>query len=245
MVDHSNITEAEYLAQYNIQDFDVPLCTVDIVPFRFHNHQLQVLSCQRHQHPAKGLWALPGGFIDINQDKDLDATAQRKLVAKIGTAAPYIEQVQTVGSQQRDPRGWSITVVYYALFPGVTANQPLHADTRWLNVQDNSVSQPLAFDHNQLITVALERFQNKVQYTSLPVYLLPECFTLADISDVFLAILGKTPPMRSIRNRFLNKDLLEDTGEKRYGSNRPATLYRLKESAAAQFYNRLYHTTQP
>ncbi|MDE1464846.1 NUDIX hydrolase [Spartinivicinus poritis] len=244
MVDHSQLTEAEYLAQYNVQDFDAPLCTVDVVPFRFHNHRLQVLTCLRHQHPAKEQWALPGGFIDISQDDNLDTTAQRKLAAKIGTEAPYLEQVQTVGNQQRDPRGWSITVVYYALFPGSAANQVLLPDTRWLTLQGNTVGQLLAFDHNQLISVALERLQNKVQYTSLPVYLLPECFTLADISDVFLAILGKTPPMRSIRNRFLNEDLLEDTGEKRYGSNRPATLYRLKKTAVAQFYNRLYHTTQ-
>ncbi|WP_233468152.1 NUDIX hydrolase [Zooshikella ganghwensis] len=242
-IDHTMISEEEYLQQYNINHYTTPLCSVDVVIFRLHNQQLQVLTCARKQHPHIGQLGLPGGFIDIDQDKDLDATAHRKLHEKTGMRAPYLEQVGTVGNPQRDPRGWSVTVIYYALLPGTDIQQQTE-DVRWCNIVGDSVTEQLAFDHNHLISQALERLRNKIQYTSLPVYLLPEEFTLADIRDVFAAILKKAPPMRSIRNRFLHEDLLEDTGKKRYGSNRPAALYRLKKTAKAHFYNRLYHTTQ-
>ncbi|WP_373691401.1 hypothetical protein [Endozoicomonas sp. YOMI1] len=80
--------------------------------------------------------------------------------------------------------------------------------------------------------------------SALPVYLLPAEFTLSDIQNVFSVILDKAPPMRSIRNRFLNYNLLEDTGKKRYGSNRPATLYQTNQQSETWLFDRLYLTTK-
>ena len=149
----------------------------------------------------------------------------------------------TIGDNRRDSRGWSLTVVYYVLLRRNDA-AVLSANAQWIDIAKGQPTTPLAYDHNQLVGEALDRLKNKIQYTALPVYLLPETFTLADIQKVFSVILGKAPPLRSIRNRFINDHLLEDTGQKRYGSNRPATLYRVNERGSHWSFDRLYLSTR-
>ncbi|MGY0219087.1 NUDIX hydrolase [Endozoicomonadaceae bacterium StTr2] len=215
------------------------LISVDIAAFVLRDNKLQVLT---HSRPDTNLPALPAGRIEPELDSCLDNTAERHLLTLLDTPPTYLEQVVTIGNDYRDTRGWSLTVVYYALIPPSAELKP-GTDAEWHDVSAMGETSTLAFDHGALVKQAMERLSKKVQYSTLPLYLLPETFSLSDIRKVFEALLGKAPPMRSIRNRFLSDNLLQPTGTMRYGSNRPAALYRINPAHEPRLFNRLYHTT--
>ena len=220
------------------------LISVDLVVFQSTDgNGLQVLGHTNSDAPDTVAPQLPAGRIDIELDEHLDDTVKRQLHRFISTPPSYFEQVVTIGDNQRDSRGWSMSVVYYVLVPPCP-DVELSEDARWINIQKDTPTTPFAYDHNQLIKEALERLKTKIQYSVLPVYLLPETFTLSDIQKVFSVILDKAPPMRSIRNRFLSNDILQETDRKRRGSCRPAALYRLNADSQTLLFNRLYLSTQ-
>lgn len=95
-----------------------PLVTADIALFTMVDGQLRVLVVKRENAPASQTWALPGGILRPDLDKSLNDTARRVLRSKTGVDVPYLEQVITVSGPERDPRGWSISTLYYALLPG-------------------------------------------------------------------------------------------------------------------------------
>ena len=219
------------------------LISVDVAAFRIHEGKLQVLTRQPDEQSPTVKPALPAGKIKPELDKELDDAARRQIHSLIHAEPGYLEQVVSIGNHYRDSRGWSLTVVYCALLSADAAtSDSQHA--QWCDILDDRPACPLSYDHAELVEEAVQRLQSKIQYTTIPLYLLPELFTLADIQDVFRIILGKAPPMRSIRNRFLAGNLLEDSGLKRRGSNRPASLYRLTDRNCTRLFNRLYHTTQ-
>ena len=218
------------------------LISVDTVVLRLHNGQLQVLTGPARHPNAKHPRALPAGRIDPDLDHELEQTARRH-IRQLTTAKPsWLEQVETIGNDLRDSRGWSLTVVYFALLRDKPDSD--NDNAQWHNIDASGSLPPLAYDHQRLLQAAIERLCSKVQYSTLPLYLLPEIFSLADIRDVFQSLLGKAPPMRSIRNRFCEETVLENTGEKRYGSNRPASLYRIRNGETARTFSRIYESTQ-
>ncbi|GAA4649214.1 NUDIX domain-containing protein [Kistimonas scapharcae] len=219
------------------------LISVDVAAFRIHEGKLQVLTRLPDAQATTVKPALPAGRIKPELDNELDDAARRQVRTLIDAEPGYLEQVASIGNHYRDSRGWSLTVVYCALLGADLAisDSPLAC---WCDIQDGSPVCALSYDHTALVEEAIRRLQSKIQYTTIPLYLLPELFTLADIRDAFRIILGKAPPMRSIRNRFLAGNLLEDSGQKRRGSNRPASLYRLADRNCTRLFNRLYHTTQ-
>lgn len=224
--------EKEFLANYNIHDFNVPLTTVDMAIFTIKEGDLKVLLVKRAQYPSKGKWALPGGFVDVNADLDLDATASRKLKEKTGVNISHLEQVMTFGGKKRDPRGWSMTVAYMALIASENISlevDPSSDEVVWVSVAEVQESYKLAFDHLTILDACHERLRSKVQYTSLPVNLLPESFTLTDLQKTFEIVLGSSVEKKSFRRRILDAEILEETGEMKTGSNRPAKLYRAKD----------------
>ena len=99
------MNEKEFLKNYNVHDFDVPLCTVDMAIFSLVDGELCTLMVYRDEHPHKNRWALPGGFIDLKKDKSIEAAAHRKLKEKTNLSSAYLEQVESIGSPKRDPRG--------------------------------------------------------------------------------------------------------------------------------------------
>ena len=239
MTDHE-ISEKQYLQQYNIHDFDVPLATVDMAIFTVRDGQLKILLTKRAQHPEKGKWALPGGFIDLAKDQTLDGAAARKLAEKTSVTTPYLEQVCTVGSRSRDPRGWSLTVTYFALISSdemALAADSASSEISWLPV-NKLKSYSVAFDHKQLIKICYERLHSKVQYTAIPLYVMPQVFTLTELQQVYELLLEKDLEKKAFRRRILEAGVLEETGEMRRGSSRPAKLYRLQSSAAEHLFTR-------
>lgn len=227
-------------------DFPLPYTTVDVVIFTILTQALKVLLVQRPSHsddPFPSLWALPGGFVNVDVDADLQACAARKLREKTGVASPYLEQLGSWGGMARDPRGWSATHVYFALIPGADialtkgANA---ADVDWFDVDDLLADPKLAFDHSEILLTAVERLRSKVEYTSLPAFLLNEPFTLPQLQHVYETVLGRTVDKSGFRTRMLAAQFLVEAGHVEGTSNRPAMGYRLADRSGAVVFPRTF-----
>jgi 8-oxo-dGTP diphosphatase len=228
-------------------DFPRPFTTVDVAIFSVRDDALQVLLVQRPSEagePFPGQWALPGGYVDTARDDSLVDCARRKLQEKTAVASPFLEQLGSWGSATRDPRGWSATHVYFALLP--SADVPLSkganaADVAWYEVEAALKKRPrLAFDHHDILRAAVERLRNKVEYTSLPAFMLPEPFTLPQLQRMYEIVLGRPVDKSGFRTRMLTADFLEEVGVVESDSNRPPMGYRLKDRGQAVFFPRTF-----
>jgi len=225
--------------------FARPLTTVDVAIFAVAAKALQVLLVRRPetpQEPFPGAWALPGGFVDVERDADLESCAARKLKEKTGVASPYLEQLGSWGGAKRDPRGWSATHAYFALIPYDAALKAgaNAADACWFPVLDSTVKARLAFDHAEILAAAIGRLRSKVEYTSLPAFLLPREFTLTELQRAYEAVLGRALEKSAFRTRVLAAGLVEPAGGKKEGPNRPAQTYRLKNPRKPVFFARTF-----
>jgi len=225
--------------------FERPLTTVDIVIFTVLDEQLQVLLVQRPsgpEEPYPNAWALPGGFVDVAKDDSLEACARRKLLDKTGVRSPYLEQLGSWGGKTRDPRGWSATHAYFALLAAdsVKLVQDEAKPAKWHPVDELSPRKRLAFDHGDILQAALERLRNKVEYTSLPAFLLPEPFTLPQLQKMYEVVLGRLIDKSGFRTRALAADFLKEDGALDVGSPRPAMGYRLKDRSAVMYFPRTF-----
>ena len=226
--------------------FDRPLTSVDVALFTVRDEALEVLLVKRPtgpDEPFPGQWALPGGFVDLKSDKDLQACAQRKLLEKTGVASPYLEQLGSWGGAARDPRGWSATHAYFALIPG--AGVALHkganaADVAWFEVDALLKKPRLAFDHAEILKAAVERLRSKVEYTSLPAFLLAEPFTLPQLQRMYEVVLGRPVDKSGFRTRMMAADFLREAGVVESDSNRTPMGYRLKDRAVPVFFPRTF-----
>ena len=222
--------ESRFLEQYDIHRFDVPLTTIDVVCFSLVGESLHVLLARRAHMPFHGAWALPGGFIDLAGDRNLGDTVVRKVAAKTGIRISYLEQVETIGNADRDPRGWSVTCLYLSLLdPQSREDQQIEQkrETRWVALEDLDTCE-LAFDHDLLVEKAVARLRSKARYSSLPLHLLAETFTLQQAQRVFELVLGTCLEKKSFRRRLGEAAILEETGETLATRTRGAALYRLR-----------------
>jgi 8-oxo-dGTP diphosphatase len=214
-----------------------PAVTVDITLFTFLRDHLQVLLIQRQGEPFRGCWALPGGFVDENED--LQHAAARELQEETGVSDVYLEQLYTFGEPGRDPRGHVISVAYLALLSADRARtlcvegRDDAAAARWWNIYDLPA---LAFDHDQVLVYALQRVRWKLEWTALGFLLLPAEFTLTELQLVYERALGETLDKRNFRRKMLassveGERIIEETGGLREGDHRPAKLYRFSAKA--------------
>jgi ADP-ribose pyrophosphatase YjhB (NUDIX family) len=210
--------------------FNLPLLTVDSVLFTYHEKSLKVLLVQRSSEPEIGKWGLPGGIVDVESDKDIESTAMRKLVEKTSVKPPYLDQLETIGNQTRDPRGWSVTVAYTALIAHQNCEQHVStvSDVRWVEINE-ALKMHLAFDHQNIIQISMDRMRQRALYSISSGYALPDKFTLAELQHLHELLIGKSIQKRSFRRRIVQAELLIDTGEKRQEGGRPAALYQLKD----------------
>lgn len=221
-------SEQEFLSNYNKKDYESPLFTVDMAIFSVDAGQLQVLLIKRSNFPQKDKWALSGGFVDLSKDQDLMATAHRKLVEKTGLQSPHLEQVATVGNATRDPRGWAVTALYFALidfkaFQQITTEQNEYSE--WVSIAE-AKKLDLAFDHLQLLDMAVDRLSSKARYTALPVSLMPQLFTLTELQQIYEIILGQSLEKKSFRRRMIEAGAVEETNQTKIAGKRPAQLYK-------------------
>lgn len=204
------------------------ICTVDVVLMTLREGVLKVLTVKREKDPFSGAWSLPGGYVHAQEDQSTQDAARRVLLDKAGLRSLYLEQLQTVSGPARDPRGWSLSVVYYALVSFHKIPPSLIGEHHWIDV--NAVPR-LAFDHNLIIETALQRIRSKSQYSSLPVYLCEETFTLPQLQTVYEVVLGERINKVSFRRKMEAMGMLEAVpGAQTVGdAHRPAQLYRLKK----------------
>jgi 8-oxo-dGTP diphosphatase len=226
--------------------FRLPFTTVDVVIFTVLEDDLRLLLVKRprdSEEPFPGLWALPGGFVDVERDQDLEACARRKLLDKTGVVSPYLEQLGSWGGAHRDPRGWSVTHVYFALIPGeaLTLEKGANAaDVGWFAVEQVLRRQRLAFDHSDILGAAVERLRSKVEYTSLPAFLLQEPFTLPQLQKMYEVVLGRPVDKSGFRTRMMSADFLDEAGYVAGESNRPAMGYRMRDRSIPVVFPRTF-----
>lgn len=237
-------TEDEFLEGYDPTVFERPSMTVDLVLMSIVEGAPTALLRQRDEHPFKGQWALPGGFVGIGESLDGAATRLLETDAKLANA--YIEQLYTFGTPDRDPRTRVITVAYFALLPAKHFATALKASAgltlaelmvSWQGEKGGPVTAcsgdgdalPLAFDHAEILGLAVKRLRGKLDYSPIAFSLLPERFTLRQLQDVHEAILGVRLNKPAFRRRMLDKGWIEGTGERETGASfRPAELYCFK-----------------
>ncbi len=207
--------------------------STDVIIFALRDNDLQVLLIKRKYPPFEGTWAIPGGFVDV--DESLEGAALRELEEETGVRDVYLEQLYTFGDPGRDPRGRVITVAYFALVPAVAIHPRAGddaAEARWWSVYD---LPPLAFDHADILAYAVQRLRYKLEYTAVGFELLPEIFTLSELQAAYEIILGERLDKRNFRRKILSAGVIEETGGYRTGGEgRPAKLYHFRDDAVAE-----------
>jgi ADP-ribose pyrophosphatase YjhB (NUDIX family) len=205
-----------------------PALTVDCVVFGFDEGDLKVVLVRRNIDPFRGKWALPGGFVHV--DETLEDAARRELSEEAGIDRLYLEQLYTFGDVERDPRERVVSVAYYALVK--LADHRIRAATdaseaAWFSVSDVPT---LAFDHSRILDVALQRLKAKVRYQPIGFELLPVKFTLSHLQHLYEAILEAQLDKRNFRKKILGTELLIETDEiEQDVAHRAARLYRFDD----------------
>jgi len=202
-----------------------PALTVDGVVFGLDDGELKVLLIQRGLPPFEGRWALPGGF--VQEGEELEAAARRELAEETGIDRLFLEQLYTFGAVDRDPRERVVSVAYYALVKLGDHRIRAATDAReaaWFAVTD---LPRLAFDHDEMVAMALARLKGKVRYQPIGFELLPPKFTLSQLQRLYEVILETPLDKRNFRKKVLAMDFLEELDEiEQDVAHRAARLYR-------------------
>lgn len=202
---------------------DHPWAAVDVVLFTIRDDRLQALLVRIKNGPFGGKWAFPGGLVGI--DEPLDEAARRELREKTPVRDIYLEQLFTFGDPRRNPTRRVVSTAYFALVPAPAPDprcEAKYADAAWFDVGRLG---DLAYDHNQVAGVALERLRAKVEYTNVVYSLLPEAFTLAELQRIYEIIRGRSLDRRNFRRKILASGLLHHLPRFRTGAHRPAALF--------------------
>ena len=232
----SNIIQ-EPTKPYDVTKYDRPSVTVDVVIFSIRDEMLKVLLIKRKAWPFEGVWAIPGGFVQM--EESLEEAAYRKLIEETKVTSPdvYLEQLYTFGDPRRDPRTRVITVAYFALVGADKINFQTgdRADVGWFSVYD---PPPLAFDHADILAYALTRLRYKLEYSAVGFQLLPEKFTLRELQDAYEIILGAKLDKGNFRSKLRKTEVVEPVDGYRDTGGRPARLYCFREDAVAEIKTR-------
>ena len=220
-------------------EFERPGLTVDCVIFGLDldEESLKVMLIERDLEPFSGVWAVPGGF--VRRGETLMEAATRELNEETGINDVFLEQLFTFGDPKRDPRGWVVSVAYYALVS--PEKHQIHAATdarqaKWFPV----TSLPaLAFDHKEILATALERVRGKLTYAPVGFELLPQKFTIKQLQKLYEIVLGRELDNRNFRKKIFAMDVLRELGEMQKGvPHRAARLYKFDERKYNQLLKR-------
>jgi 8-oxo-dGTP diphosphatase len=212
-----------------------PSVTVDCVVFGLdmEHETLDVLLIKRKEDPYSGSWALPGGFVHV--DESIEDAAQRELTEETGLKNIFLEQLYTYGEPGRDPRGRVISVAHFALVPlgmqKIQADSDA-ADAAWFSMDD---LPGLAFDHHTIIETALQRLKGKVRYQPVGFELLPDKFTLTMLQKMYEIILDHPLDKRNFRKKITGSGFLVELDEiEKDVAHRAARLYSFDPSRYRQ-----------
>lgn len=217
-----------------------PAVTVDCVVFGFDEGDLKVLLIQRGIEPFKGAWALPGGFVQM--DESLDEAARRELGEETGVTDLFLEQLYSFGRVDRDPRERVVSVAYYALInlneQSIKASSDA-ANAGWFNLDD---VPNLAFDHQTILETGIARIRGKVRYQPIGFELLPEKFKLSQLQHLYEVILACQLDKRNFRKKLLRMKVLEELDEiEKDVAHRAARLYRFDKTKYEDLIKKGFH----
>ena len=218
-------------------EYPRPALTVDAVVFALDEGDLKVLLVQRGLPPFEGKWALPGGF--VHMEETLETAVRRELKEEAGLDNVFLEQLYTFGEPGRDPRGRTVSVAYYGLVK-LAEHRPAAAtdakDAAWFAAAE---MPGLAFDHEKIVGVALKRLQGKVRYQPIGFELLPRKFTLSELQHLYETILERPLDKRNFRKKILAMELLEALDEYQQDvAHRAAQFYRFNRQRYEQLAKR-------
>lgn len=222
-------TEIEYLKNYDSTQYKSPITTVDSVLLSIHNDELSVLLVKRANHPFKGFWGLAGGFVNLEEDVSTVACAARNLAEKTGVVPPYLNELTIRSGAERDPRGWTISIGYYALvaYESCESHIDTVSDVRWCPLKDLA-DYALAFDHADFIEEAIRRLRHDAVKTLIAAHTLPEQFSLSALQKAHEVILSRSLNKKSFHRRIETANVLEEVGVSRPDSGRPAKLFKVR-----------------
>lgn len=250
------MTEADYLKNYRLSNYIQTSIATDIACFsvselkennyrKLSHKKLSILLIKRGEHPYKGKWALPGGFLQVTET--LEKAAIRELREETGIEKAYMEQLYSFSSLDRDPRARIISVAYLALLNKRTLLRATTdaTEAKWFEVSYKKLSKhtkklilrseveeveakDMAFDHADIIILALERLRGKVEYTPIALNLLPKQFTLSSLQQVYEAILDR-PLIAANFRRKMKGLVIETENYAENGGHRPSKLYKRRE----------------
>jgi len=204
-----------------------PWVAVDVAVYTLSANALHCLLVQVKEGSFAGKWAFPGGL--VSAEESLDQAAEREIFERTGVKQSYIEQLYTFGKPERDPALRVVSASYLALAPNpnVSLNPaPRYADIKWFAADR---LPELAYDHEQVGRIALQRLRSKLQYTNIVYSLLPKEFTLGELQEVYETILHRRLDRRNFRKKILALGLLKELPKKRRGTHRPASLYAFRQ----------------
>jgi len=208
-------------------DYEMPSVAVDCVIFGLDldDNTLKVVLVERGLEPFAGKWAIPGGF--VRKGESLDEAAMRELREETGIDEVFLEQLYTFGGPGRDPRGWVISVAYYALVSPDKHSIVAATDARRAQWFPANRLPRLAFDHTSILEVALERLRGKLTYAPIGFELLPEKFTIKQLQRLYEIVLGRTLDNRNFRKKIFSMNVLRELDEMQQGvPHRAARLYK-------------------
>ena len=214
---------------YNYQ-YEMPAVAVDCVIFGLdlETKDLKVMLIERDLEPYAGMWAIPGGF--VRRGESLEQAAARELDEETGIRNVFLEQLYTFGDPGRDPRGWVLSVAYYALVSPEGHRVVARTDARqaaWFTVKR---LPRLAFDHARIVRAALERLRGKLSYAPVGFELLPRKFTVRQLQNLYEIVIGRKLDNRNFRKKIFGMDLLRELDEMQHGvPHRAARLYSFDE----------------
>ena len=243
----ASVSEADFLASYDVNAFERPSVSVDVVLLSVTADALVTLLVQRQDHPFRGRFVLPGGFVRMSES--LEDCAERVLSEKAALGRVFLEQLYTFGDVRRDPRTRVLSIAYVALvaaarLPELDAEggrQLGRIDVPWQGETGGPVdvfdakgrAVELGFDHADIIGMAVKRLRGKLAYAPIGYQLLPERFTLLELQHVHEIILGRELNKDSFRRKVLASGELEATGKRQLDvGHRPAELYRFRKRSA-------------
>jgi 8-oxo-dGTP diphosphatase len=204
----------------------LPRAAVDVVLFRYQSNELEALIVEIRRGALRGRWAFPGGR--VRRGEPLDEAARREIREHTPSPDLYVEQLFTFGEPARDPAAHVISTTYLGLLASGEPAAPSskYSDRAWVDVRR---LPSLAYDHDHVARVALERLRAKVSYTNVAYALLPREFTIAELQRLYQVVLAKRFDRRNFRKKLLASGLLVPLRRQRLGAHRPAALYAFRE----------------
>lgn len=204
---------------------------VDAVVFGYHKDEgVSILLIKRKYDPYRGTWAIPGGF--VQEQESLEEAVERELFEETGVQINYLEQLYTFGNPDRDPRERVLSIAYFGLVKS-SAFKKLQATTdaesaEWFSI--NHLPQ-LAFDHETILKLAIERLRNKIMYQPIGFELLEKKFPFSDLEHLYVALLGRPIDRRNFKKKVMSLGMLEELNEKavKKGAGRPGNLFRFHQ----------------